>query len=191
MWQSAIALSIAASQAPTEPAARAQHEAVPIASLRDALAGEWEGSISYRDYQDGRMFELPMRTTIRPTGDGLTQIHVSRFDEGRGRAPVYITTISGFVSDPARLVSSFFRAGRPVDVQTEAAQLQRYDGPLNWTVIYSQTGEDDDRPAEIRVTETRDGDSLLAVKEVRPSPANGAPWAVRNQVRLRRVSAPR
>ena len=58
--------------------------------------------------------------------------------------------------------------------------------PTRWTITYAQTGSDDDEPAEIRVTETRNGAALTSVKEVRPVGAT-TPWLFRNETRLRRV----
>ena len=50
-------------------------------------------------------------------------------------------------------------------------------------------GSDDDKPARLRVTETRDGDALLAVKEVLPAAATDGKWRFRNQTRLTRAGA--
>ena len=54
-------------------------------------------------------------------------------------------------------------------------------------MVYDSLAEDDDQPAEIRVTETRDGDSLMSVKTVRPVGAEDSAWRFRNQTRLTRV----
>ena len=62
-----------------------------------------------------------------------------------------------------------------------------YRDPTHWTIVYHRTGTDGDAEARIRVTETRDGASLLSVKEVRPLSPPDAPWAFRNQTRLVRV----
>lgn len=156
------------------------------ADLRQGLAGAWTGALGYRDYQSDRLFELPVATTITAIADGETQVRSSRFDEGPGQAPVWITSVSRAAAD-GRVETVFFRVGRPVEVQTERASVTRYETPTHWTIVYAQAGTDDDIPAEIRVTETRDGDDLLAVKEVRPVGETGAAWRFRNQTRLRRA----
>ncbi len=84
------------------------------------------------------------------------------------------------------VASASYRKGNKPELQTEAIALERYAGQTDWTISYSQTGEDDDKPAQIRVTETRKGDALLSIKEVRPVTGNG-PWAFRNQTKLTRI----
>lgn len=136
-FATAIAATFLAAQAMPAPS---------VADLRQGLAGEWSGALGYRDYQSDRLIELPVAVSITAVADGETQVRTSRFDEGRGRAPVWTTTVSRAVAD-GRVESAFFRAGRPVDVQAEQATLARYDGPTRWSIVYAQTGTDDDRPA--------------------------------------------
>ena len=189
-WKIATAaalLSLLAVPAPAQPApATTPVTVVPsIAVLRGGLAGEWRGALGYRDYRSNELFELPVQTRIEAVPDGVTEIRRSVFDEGARRAPVWIVTVSQAEGD--RVTSTSYRAGRAVETQIETATVSRYAGPTDWTIVYSQTGSDDDRPAEIRVTETRSGDSMLSVKEVRPAGDASAPWRFRNQTRLSRV----
>jgi len=55
-------------------------------------------------------------------------------------------------------------------------------------LIYSEQGEDGDTRSDIRITETRDGDSLKEVKEVRPLGDPKADWKFRNQTVLKRTA---
>lgn len=157
------------------------------ASLRAGLAGTWTGALGYRDYQTNKLTELAVETQIDSVPDGFTQIRTSRFDEGPGRKPVWITSVS--LDDPkaGTVTSASFRAGRKVEPETETVEVARYANPTSWTLVYRQAGSDDDKPADIRVTETRTGDDLLEVKEVSRVGANT--WAFRNQTRLTRVAA--
>ena len=154
--------------------------------LRLGLAGHWTGALGYRDYQSDELFELPVATTITTPGDGATLIRQSLFDDGPGK-PVWITTIS--LDDPAAgtSTSTSFRAGEQPELSTETVRVSAFADPTHWTLVYAETGEDDDAPADIRVTETRDGDALLSIKEVRPVGASTAAWRFRNQTRLTRV----
>ena len=153
--------------------------------LRLGLVGRWTGALGYRDYQSDRLFEIPVTTTITTPGDGVTQVRQSLFDDGPSN-PVWITTVS--LDDPAAetSTSASFRAGRLPELSTETVRVTSYADPAHWTLVYAQTGEDDDRPAEIRVTETRDGDALTEIKEVRPVGAGDSAWRFRNQTRLTR-----
>lgn len=157
------------------------------AALRAGLAGAWTGALGYRDYQTNKLTELSVETRIDSVADGMIQIRTSRFDEGPGRKPVWITTAS--LDDPTAgtVTSATLRAGNKVEPETEAVEVARYASPTSWTLIYRQTSSDDDKPADIRVTETRTGDALLAVKEV--SPVGAGTWSFRNQTRLKRVTA--
>ena len=176
---SALALPVHAEERPDErPSA---------AALRAGLAGAWTGALGYRDYQTNKLNELSVETRIDSMADGRTQIRTSRFDEGPGRKPVWITTAS--LDDPkaGTVTSTTLRAGNKIEPETEAVEVARYASPTSWTLIYRQTSSDDDKPADIRVTETRTGDTLIAVKEV--SPVGAGTWSFRNQTRLTRVTA--
>ncbi|WP_428151904.1 hypothetical protein [Brevundimonas sp.] len=166
--------------------ARAQ-DAPSATELRLGLAGRWTGALGYRDYQTDELQELPVATTITTPGDGATLIRQSLFDDGPSK-PVWITTIS--LDDPAAgtSTSTSFRAGGMPELSTETVRVSAFADPTHWTLIYVETGEDDDAPADIRVTETRDGDALLSIKEVRPVGASDDAWRLRNQTRLTRLS---
>ena len=155
-------------------------------SLRSSLAGEWTGALGYRDYQSNKLIELPVRTWVENVPDGVTQYRRSVFDEGAGRAPVWIASLSQWKAD-GRLTNAILRAGRDPEQFDETAEVTSHSGLDRWVVILRRTGLDDDKPADIRVTETRDGETLLSVKEVRPAGQDSAPWQFRNQTRLQRV----
>jgi len=163
--------------------ARAQDPTLSTTELRRGLAGSWSGALAYRDYQSDRLFEIPVTTTIEVLPDGVTMIRRSLFDDGPAK-PVWITTVS--LDDPAAgtSTSATFRAGQSPGLSTETVRLSAYRDPDHWTMTCSETAEDDDRPAEIRITGTRDGNSLLEVKEVRPVGAGDDAWRFRNQTRL-------
>lgn len=154
--------------------------------LRLGLVGHWSGALGYRDYQTDQLFEIPVTTTITTPGDGATQVRQSLFNDGPDK-PVWITSIS--LDDPATGTSTSvsFRAGNAPELSTETVRVAAFTDATHWTVVYSETGEDDDQPADIRLTETRDGDSLLGVKEVRPVGADDTAWRFRNQTRLTRT----
>lgn len=156
------------------------------AALRAGLAGRWTGTLGYRDYQTNEMNLLPVATTISAGPDRVTQTRVSRFDEGPRAAPVWITSVG--IVDPKtnRVSSASFRSGRVPEVETETMTIAAYAAPTRWTIVYAQTGSDDDKPADIRVTETRNGAALTSVKEVRPV-GGATPWLFRNETKLRRV----
>ena len=186
-----LACSVVLGMAPFAAEASAQTTelaaAPSAASLHRALAGRWTGALGYRDYQTDRMFEIPVATTIIQVADGLTQIRTSLFDDGPDK-PVWITSVSLHDQGAGTVASASYRAGRPVELTTETIRVADWRDDAHWTLVYESTAQDDDQPAEIRITETLDGDSLMSVKTVRPVGAGEDAWRFRNQTRLTRVS---
>lgn len=155
------------------------------AQLQAGLAGQWTGALGYRDYQTDRLEEIPVATEIRTIGDGVTLVGVSTYDDGPRVGAVFITTVQQFAGDKVSTASS--RKGRAMEISTDTVAVTRYVDATHWTIVSSSDGKDNDKPAKLRTTETRDGDMLLAVKEVLPATATDGKWRYRNQRRLTRV----
>jgi hypothetical protein len=81
------------------------------------------------------------------------------------------------------------RKGRPMTLNTETAETTRWIDASHWTVISREDGVDDEKPAAIRITLTRDGSTLTALKEVKAPESPDASYRFRNQTVLR-VAAP-
>ena len=167
-------------------ATHAQSPLTPAEALA-GLAGEWEGALGYRDYQSNQLFELPVRTSIRLAEDERTTIQTSQYDEGA--APdVFIYSISAFDETSGLYETAGFRAGRAMSVTREAvAMLEPARDATHWRLVFTERGLDDDRAADIRVTLMRDGDEMLAVKEVDYLEDPVVAFEFRNQTRLRRM----
>ncbi len=174
----AIALLLAGADAsPTAP--------LPApAALEAGLAGRWQGTLGYRDYQSDRLEEIPMQTRLEALPDGSTIIRVSTFDDGPRVGNVFITTASLFDSTAPRVASTTLRRGRPVETQTEQVRVAQYTDASHWTLIFEQNGSDGGKPAMLRTTEVRDGDVLTATKDVQPQ--GSTTWQFRNRSRLTR-----
>lgn len=165
----------------------AQTASPPTASsLRAGLAGRWTGALGYRDYQTDRLFEIPVATRIEAVPDSVTLIRQSLYDDGPSN-PVWITTVSLDDPEAGTTASASYRRGQAPGLSHETVRIADWQDATHWTIVYAETADDDDQPAEIRVTETRDGDTLLAIKEVRPVGADDSAWRFRNQTRLNRV----
>ena len=181
----AMAPSVALAAANDGPSAQAP-AAVSAAALLRSTAGRWSGALGYRDYQSDRLFEIPVTTTIVQVADGVTQIRTSLFDDGPDK-PVWITTTSLLDEAAGTVTSASYRSGQAVGLTTETVRVANWTDQTHWTLVYESVAEDDDQPAEIRVTETRDGDSLMSVKDVRPVGADDSAWRFRNQTRMARL----
>ena len=144
-----------------------------VAQARATMLGRWTGKLEYRDYQADTWFGLPLKATISDGGDGVTQLRVADFDDGPKTGNVRITTVS--ILDPAKSTetpvtetSASFRKNRPVTHWTATLALapgKRAD-PTHWTLVATITGEDDNRPATLRETTTRNGATMVTLKEV-------------------------
>lgn len=155
--------------------------------LQASLAGKWIGALGYRDYQSNKLFELPVVTDIRAVPDKATVIRVSSFDDGPKTGFVHITSVSLYDDGKAAVATTTLRKGRAVATSTDNVVTVRYTDPEHWVVRYESEGTDDDKPALLRTTETRDGDKVLIVKEVMPKGDLAKGWQFRNQTRLARV----
>ena len=150
------------------------------------MAGRWTGTLAYRDYQTNKMTSLPVRTMIAAGADGVTVVRASTFDVGSRVGAVLIT--SAALNDPkaGTVTSVSLRRGRAVATETERVSVVAYREATHWTVRFEADGEDDDKPAKLRTTQTRDGDSVVAVKEGLPADAAAKGWQFRNRTELRR-----
>lgn len=153
-------------------------------ALERSLQGTWTGALQYRDYQSNKLFGLDVTTQIAVGPDKVTITRLSAFDDGPKTGFVYITSVSLFDADGSHVTTATFRKGRAVEVSTDEARVTAYTDDRHWTIVYHVRDMDDDKPADIRVTQTRNGDDLLAVKDVKPAGAPDTAYQFRNQTRL-------
>ncbi len=154
-----------------------------VATARQSLVGQWQGKLEYRDYQADRWFGLPVKVRVDEGGDGVTLIRVSDFDDGPKVGNVRITSVS--LLDGASETTATFRKGRKVELGTTALTLGTGSrNSTHWTLVETETATDDDRPATIRLTTTRDGAKLVTLKEVDFTDDAKAEWLVRNRTTL-------
>lgn len=181
----AILLAAATAQPAAAPAAPAP---LTVAAARAAQFGRWQGKLEYRDYQADRWFGLPVTVAVRDGGDGVTQLRVADYDDGPKAGTVRITTVSMLLKDGTSESSASFRRNNTPELTTARLTLQPGAAdPAHWTLVAEETGTDDDRPARIRVTTTRAGDQLTALKEVDFTDDAAETWLTRNRTTLRRI----
>jgi len=178
-------LILAAAAAP----AFAQPASVDIAAARAAMTGTWSGKLEYLDYGANKWFGISVKTQIEDQGDGVTMIRKSDFDDGPKVGNVRITSIE--LLDPAAgtVTTGTFRKGRSVETFTYAVRLDGTPADTShWTTVEEALGKDDDRPAMLRLTTTRDGDSIETVKQIDFQDDDKAEWITRNRTRLSRIA---
>ena len=164
--------------------APAQEAPVTLAEARASVSGMWQGELQYRDYQTDRWFGIPMTVEMELVEDGVTLIRRAAFDDGPAVGTVYITTVQMLGPDGISEYSTSFRADRPAASETMILSLREARDTRHWVISSETDGMDDDRPARIRETLTRDGDNLTSLKEVDFSDDDVAEWLVRNRSML-------
>lgn len=174
--------------APASASEPAPGEGLALPAILASQHGSWSGKLEYLDYSANRWFGIPMTVEVRDGGDGVTQIRVADFDDGPKVGTVRITTISMLAGDGSTEYTTSFRKGRTPELTAARLELVEARDPAHWTIIAWRTGSDDDRPALIRETLTRDGDRMTALKEVDFTDDESASWLQRNRTTLERVA---
>lgn len=160
---------------------------VDVAAARLSLAGKWEGSLEYLDYGANKWFGIPVKTLVEDQGDGVTTIRKSDFDDGPSVGNVRITSVE--IYDPAisTVTTGTFRKGRSVELNAYKVRMEGAVDATHWTMVEESLGKDDDRPAKLRLTTTRDGDKIETVKQIDFQDDDKAEWITRNRTRMIRT----
>jgi hypothetical protein len=160
---------------------------VDVAAARQSLVGKWEGSLEYRDYAADKWFGIPVTTLIEDQDDGATIIRKSDFDDGPKVGNVRITSVELYDAAKGMVTTGTFRKGRTPELSTYTVRLSgvAVDG-RHWTMVEESDGMDDNRPARLRLTTVRKGDSLQTLKEVDFLDDKKDEWLSRNRTTLTR-----
>jgi hypothetical protein len=162
---------------------------VDIATARQSLAGQWEGSLEYRDYSANKWFGIPVKTAIEDQGDGATMIRKSDFDDGPKIGNVRITSVELFDAGKGMITTATFRKGRTPSLDNYSVRLGGIaKDATHWTMIEETDSMDDNRPARLRLTTVRDGDRVETLKEVDFLDDAKSEWLARNRTTLNRKS---
>jgi hypothetical protein len=161
---------------------------VDLAAARASLAGAWAGTLEYRDYTADKWFGIPVRTRVEDQGDGATVVRKSDFDDGPKVGNVRITSVELFEAAKGTVTVGTFRKGRTAEIYTYTARIAASPrDATHWTMIEETKGEDDNRPATLRLTTVRNGKTLETLKEVDFLDDQKSEWLVRNRTRLTRT----
>jgi hypothetical protein len=174
----ATALAVAATPAPS-----------PATRLHAALAGNWQGTLRYRDYQDSTRFvTLPTLLAGALAADSASVVLDFTYDDGPGKT---VKDRDLFDFDAA---NKLVRWGSPKDdakrsrfTVTDQAGDGRTGTP--YRLVLEMDAQDDNKPAHIRETLTVSSGDLRILKEVRFAPS--APYLFRHEYRFSRPAAGR
>jgi hypothetical protein len=148
------------------------------------MVGSWTGTLEYLDYSANKWFGIPVKTVIEDQGDGATTLRKSDFDDGPKVGLVRITTVELFDPVKSAVTSGTFRRGRTAELMTYSVRIAEAKGATQWTMIEETKAEDDNRPAMLRLTTVRDGDSVETLKEVDFLDDTKTEWMKRNRTRV-------
>ena len=171
--------------APSATTLQAAPASIDLASARASMAGAWEGKLEYLDYTANEWFGIPVKTSIEDQGDGATLIYRSQFDDGPPVGIVRITTVELFDAANAKLTAGGFRKGREPDLMVYKVRFAgEPKDATHWTMIEETDAKDDNRPARLRLTTTRDGAKLQKLKQVDFMDDTKEEWLSRNRTTL-------
>jgi hypothetical protein len=185
-----LASTLFAALAAATPIAASAQDAAPaitLAEARASTAGAWNGQLQYLDYSSGEWQGIPVTVSNELMGDGNTIIRRAAFDDGPRAGMVYITSMAMLDKDGITEYTTGFRAGRTPELSAYTLTLITAADAEHWTIRAELDGTDDDRPARIRETTTRDGASLVTLKEVDFLDEPGEQWFSRNRSVLERA----
>jgi hypothetical protein len=183
----AIAAALAVLLTAVPAAAQDAGPAITLQQARTSITGAWNGQLQYLDYSSGEWQGIPVTVTVTREGDGNTLTRRAAFDDGPRVGLVYITSITMLDQDGTTKYTTGFRAGRKPEVSAYTLTLTAAKDAEHWTIRAELDGTDDDRPARIRETTTRDGASLVTLKEVDFLDEPGEQWFSRNRSVLERT----
>lgn len=166
------------------PAAAQEAATVTLGQARASTTGVWNGQLQYLDYSSGEWQGIPVTVSNEVVGDGNTILRRSAFDDGPRVGLVYITSLAMLGKDGVTEYSTGFRAGRTPEVSAYTLTLTAASDAAHWTIRAELDGMDDNRPARIRETTTRDGASMITLKEVDFLDDAGEQWFSRNRTVL-------
>jgi hypothetical protein len=179
--------TVLAAATPLPAASQDAAPAVTLAEARASTTGAWTGELQYLDYSSGEWQGIPVTVNNEMLGDGNTILRRAEFDDGPRVGTVYITSLAMLDKDGTTEYSTGFRAGRAPEVSATTLTLTAASDAEHWTIRAELDGTDDDRPARIRETTTRDGASLVTLKEVDFRDDDGEQWFSRNRSVLERT----
>ncbi len=161
---------------------------INLSTARQSMVGQWQGRLEYLDYSANKWFGIPVSTHISLMADGVTMLRKSAFDDGPKVGLVYITGVELFDVNELTVSAASFRQGRKPEIMTYQVRLAPPSSDTtHWTMIEETDATDDDRPARLRLTTTRNGDAMETLKEVDFLDDEGEAWLQRNRTRLTRI----
>ena len=151
-----------------------------VKALTSALAGEWTGTLEYRDYTTDKRVTLP--TTLKATAvdDGRAVEWKFRYDEGKGRF-VESKSVLKFDAKNARLI---WESESGQKTEYALSRLDAFATKKTGELTLTSSGKENGVEVEFRQTLKVDKDTVELRKE---SKKPGGQFAFRNAYVFKRV----
>ncbi len=148
----------------------AQAPAAAPSDLNAAFLGDWTGQLEYRDYATNERTFLPTWLKITESADHRSLFFSYVYDDGPTKT---VREHVGFVLDPAaRKATLTDRDETSSKVKTsvstyDVSGLDEFRKTGRAVLVLTGDGEDNDKPADVRITITLRRNLYTARKEVR------------------------
>ncbi len=149
-----------------------------------ALAGDWEGTLEYRDYSTDKRVTLPTTLLANPEDDGRVVRLKFRYDEGKGR---FVEGESTLRVDPAKNTLVWESDGGKVKTEYALTGLDAFVEKGLGELVLTGLGTENGKEVEARQTITREGGELKILRESRKP---GESFAFRNGYKFKRKPVP-
>lgn len=153
-------------------------------SLYAGLRGEWLGTLTYRDYGNNKLVTLPTRVFAERTGDAALALGFI-YDDGPGKT---VRSRELLTVDPATRSWQTRTEGDSAVSRSMIVETSGFVSGTSGRVVRFGSITENDAPAESRDTLTLAADKVVLLHETRTP---GGTFAMRNELRLRRVVSPR
>ncbi len=135
-----------------------------------SFAGDWTGTLEYRDFKTDQPVKLPTRLTIRSSSDGRALTFAYTFDDGPGKQVHETSTLTLFPQARSATISS---EGERTATAYSVEGFDEFTESRGGTLVLTGQGTDNDKPADVRLTVTLDATHLTWRKETRPTDGTG------------------
>jgi len=174
-----LSLSVLVWSTHTSPVATNGRAAPSRAALYAALAGQWTGTLEYRDYSrpDTRV-TLPTKLSIVYVPDSVAMLMHYVYDDGPGKI---VEDDDKFAANASVTSVSWGDPKSPSAQQFSVRDVPGAKSPI--ALVLQGEGRDNDKPATIRETFTISRDTLRILKETRET---GGAFAFRHEYVMHR-----
>jgi len=150
--------------------------AQPAPSFQEALAGDWSGTLEYRDYRSDRRVTLPTELVVEHGGPGRLTFAYT-YDDGPGKT---VTSQERITIDREHSTYRIQNGDGTYDATFAASGLASF-GAASPAIVQAGEGDENGAPVDLRVTLTVTASSFTMLRESRTA---GGDWLFRNEYKL-------